>query len=172
VKCEGYAPKEDGMEFEKKQRGFTLIELLVVIAIIAILAALLLPGLARSNAQAQSTQCGNNLRQIGLAYFMYLNDNAHSIPYTEGDDLWMQILIANYANVTKVRLCPTAPYDPNMVGDLGTATTAWMWPLDPQVDPITKQPVWTGSYSLNGWMYGGGWSESSPTLSATKRIFE
>jgi prepilin-type N-terminal cleavage/methylation domain-containing protein len=55
--------------------GFTLIELLVVIAIIAILAALILPGLARAKQQAQGAQCINNLKQLSLGWAMYNGDN-------------------------------------------------------------------------------------------------
>ena len=73
----------------RRGRGaFTLIELLVVIAIIAILAALLLPALARAKQSSITAQCGSNLRQIGLGMAMYADDSNGFYPESGALILW------------------------------------------------------------------------------------
>ena len=65
----------------ERAKGFTLIELLVVIAIIAILAAMLLPAMAKGKLKAQGIQCMNNHRGLCLAWRMYSDDNQDRLLY-------------------------------------------------------------------------------------------
>jgi prepilin-type N-terminal cleavage/methylation domain-containing protein/prepilin-type processing-associated H-X9-DG protein len=88
--------------------AFTLIELLVVIAIIAILASMLLPGIARAKDAARRISCLNNARQLGLATMMYADDFQGRYPSRAITNRWPSALKPYYKDVRVLR-CPSDP---------------------------------------------------------------
>ena len=143
------------------RRGFTLIELLVVIAIIALLMAILMPALQRARKQADAAVCMSNLKQWGLIWAMYTDDNNSYFPTRiqnpVGRGRWINVLFDYYYRNEKIRCCPTATkiafpdYPPG--ADLpvagGNKFTSWG-----KLDNSVGRPAGTwGSYGVNGWVY-------------------
>lgn len=144
----------------KLRSGFTLIELLVVIAIIAILAAILFPVFAQAREKARSISCVSNLKQLGLAYRMYMEDYDEMVvpdyEYVNGAAngyttlLWYPDIMWPYVKNAGVFVCP----DRSFIDDGSPAaganqdkSRAW---LPPGIGP-TKQTLYFSYSANNSW---------------------
>jgi len=135
--------------------GFTLIELLVVIAIIALLMAILMPTLQRFKRQAKAVICRSNLRQWGLFFSAYTDDNDgyfHNGDISDWRHLWIKALRPHYKDFRDICYCPMAVKRSNVHlgagNELGGTFTTW--------SVFTGKYNWDedtfyGSYGINGW---------------------
>ena len=142
------------------RRGFTLIELLVVIAIIAILAALLLPALAKAKLKAQSITCVSNLHQLSTAWIMYADDHnsllvlnwsVDSRSWIDASKGWVSSL-PGATNLNALKQGLLFPYNPNV--GIYQCPTATKGPSAIQSVRVVR------NYSLEGRMGGASDADS------------
>jgi len=140
----------------KKPAGFTLIELLVVIAIIAILAAMLLPVLAKAKLKAQQSACLSNLKQLQLSWLIYCDDNANRLP----DNLkkpaaatpnWVNGDVSTAADATNATLIEVGQIYP-----CNKSVGIYRCPADLLPDNRSAPPITfrVRTYSINSYMNG------------------
>jgi prepilin-type N-terminal cleavage/methylation domain-containing protein/prepilin-type processing-associated H-X9-DG protein len=129
-----------------RKRAFTLVELLVVIAVIAILAALLFPVFAQAREKARQAGCLSNLKQIGAATQMYMQDYDETIPWSCLGRLWQARRPVDYQNVR-----PDDVYAPEMMRPYVKNDKVWYCPSTGP-DYVWKE-AWSSPFSVNGTSY-------------------
>ncbi len=152
---------------KKRTSGFTLIELLVVIAIIAILAALLLPALAKAKSQAHQSICLNNFKQLGIMMVLYADDNEDRVVHNGNGQLRLTWVGGVFSSRPEDAGKPEMLIDKNLslFGQYIKTAGIYRCPSDKTTitvrDPITRrmtQKPRLRSYSLNSFV---GWNTNT-----------
>jgi prepilin-type N-terminal cleavage/methylation domain-containing protein/prepilin-type processing-associated H-X9-DG protein len=148
-----YSYSDKGKNIAHKRKGFTLVELLVVIAIIALLMSILMPALARVRKQAKAVLGQSNLKQWGLVFSMYTDDNDSRFMTGLGGacmgggmGYWWMTPLKPYYRDKEIRLCPmaTKPYYEGSLPPFGAWATGCA--------EVGGYDVDMGSYGPNGYI--------------------
>lgn len=144
----------------KRREAFTLVELLVVIAIIALLMGILLPPLNKIRRMAKATICRSNVRQWGLVFKLYGEDNDAKLPQdgkgntnlTEAEAYWM-VATLPYYKAKDIRFCPSTKIirGPTAHGAADGGTFACWGPYPKDFPDSWYADFVTGSYGINSW---------------------